>query len=391
MTEKTLVIPLVIKQLFQLILIAGFSLALPALAQTVSEAEYQAKLKTLQRNISELQQELNAVKGNRDQLLRELKNNETATGELLNKIEKIKRQLKAEEQALQSLHRKRTLLTEEQSAEKKQVAQQVRVAYRLGGQSNLKLLLNQNNPETVSRLLKYHDYFLAAHGNKIAAYVETLNQLKQIEPQILQNTQSLQYNRSQLQTRFQQLRSKQTEREKMLVRLNETIKSKDQELQKLASDRQHIEKLMTEIVATVGNQATFNNNAPFAALRGKLPWPASGKIAHSFGSERIAGKMQWDGVVIRATEGSPVKAIHHGRVVFADYLRGHGLLIIVDHGEGYMSLYAHNQTLKKTAGNWVEAGEVIAIVGSSGGQSQAGLYFEIRQHGQPTNPSGWCG
>ncbi|MEX1033351.1 MAG: peptidoglycan DD-metalloendopeptidase family protein [Cellvibrionaceae bacterium] len=177
----------------------------------------------------------------------------------------------------------------------------------------------------------------------------------------------------------------------MLARLNESIETKDQELQQLARDRQYIEQLMTEIVATVGHQNTFNSDAPFAELRGKLPWPAEGQIAHSFGSERVAGKMKWDGVLIRASEGEPVKAIHHGRVVFADYLRGHGLLIIVDHGEGYMSLYAHNQTLKKAVGNWVEAGEVIASVGSSGGQRQAGLYFEIRQHGRPTNPGTWCG
>lgn len=372
-------------------MMASLAFALSVSAQEVSEAEYQEKLRDLQKNIERLQKELNKVKGNRSQLLLDLENNETDIGELLEKIDRIKQELNSEEQALRELKQERELLAEEQSSQKKQIAQQVRAAYQLGGQSNLKLLLNQNQPDTVSRLLKYHDYFLDAHSQKISAYVDNINQLNEIEPRIVHNTESLQNSREQLQTRYQQLKSKQSERQKMLRQLNATISGKDQELQSLSLDRQHIEQLMDEIVATVGNQKAFNGNAPFAELRGKLPWPASGNIAHGFGSDRIPGKMKWSGVVIRATEGVPVKAIHHGRVVFADYLRGHGLLIIVDHGDGYMSLYAHNQNLKKTVGSWVEAGEIIASVGSSGGQSEAGLYFEIRQDGQPTNPNSWCG
>lgn len=381
----------VVKTIVRLVLIASLGFGLPIVAQEVSEAEYQAKLKDLQRNIKELQKELNTVKGSRDELLLDLKDNETDIGELLEKIDDIKQQLKSEEQTLNELKQKRELLAGEQSSQKKHIAQQVRAAYQLGGQSNLKLLLNQDKPETVSRLLKYHDYFLAAHSEKIADYVDNIKQLNEIEPQIVGNTQALQGSRAGLQNRYEQLKSKQNERQQMLARLNATIKNKDQELQTLARDRQHIEKLMEEIVATVGSQAVFNGDAPFSELRGKLPWPASGQIAHRFGSERIAGKMKWNGVVIRADEGAPVKAIHHGRVVFADYLRGHGLLIIVDHGDSYMSLYAHNQNLKKSVGSLVAAGEVIAQVGSSGGRSQTGLYFEIRQNGQPTNPNSWCG
>lgn len=372
-------------------LLACLSFALPAIGQENPEADYQAQLKVLQKNIQKLQKELEAVKGNREELLRQLKNNETEIGDLLEKIEEIKLELDSDEQALRDLHQRRDRLLGEQRTEKKHVAQQVRAAYQLGGQSNLKLLLNQNDPETVSRLLKYHDYFLTAHAAKISTYLSNIQELDAIEPQIRQNRLVLQQKRTRLQQRHDQLKTKNSEREKTLALLNNTIDSKDQELQKLARDRKHIEELMREIVTTVGHRGSFNNDAPFGQLRGKLPWPATGDIAHRFGSDRIPGKMRWDGVVIRATEGSPVRAIHHGRVVFADYLRGHGLLIIVDHGGGYMSLYAHAQSLKKGVGNWVEAGEVIASVGSSGGQQQAGLYFEIRQNGRPANPNGWCG
>lgn len=380
-----------IRKLLQVACLVGVAVAVPALAQNLTEAEYQEKLQALQQNIQKLQQQLDAVKGNREDLLRDLEENETEIGELLDKIENIKQQLKSEEQALQQLRDKRRRLAGEQVAQKKHVARQVRAAYLLGGQSNLKLLLNQNSPQTVSRMLKYHDYFLTAHTDKITTYLNTIEQLNGLEPRILRNTQSLQRSRAQLQSRHRELETRRAEREQLLAKLNETIQNKDQELRQLTRDREHIEKLMDEIVASVGDRGNFNRNAPFADLRGRLPWPAEGRIAHRFGSDRIAGKMKWDGVVIRAAEGTPVTAIHHGRVVFAEYLRGHGLLIIVDHGDGYMSLYAHNQSLKKKVGSWVEAGEVIARVGSSGGQSGAGLYFEIRRDGQPTNPGGWCG
>lgn len=385
-----------LKRCAQLALLGWLIIALPVFAQLsesemAAEADYQSKLKQLQKNIQSLQKELEAVKGNREELLRQLKSNETEIGDLLKKIDEIKQDLRSEEQALLDLNREREHLLGEQHNEKKHIAQQVRAAYQLGGQSNLKLLLNQNDPEVVSRLLKYHDYFLAAHTTKISTYLENIQRLDAIEPQILRNTQSLERNRAQLQSRYEQLSGKQRARQTTLARLNETINNKDEELQKLARDREHVEKLMQQIVETVGNRGYVNSGAPFADLRGKLPWPTAGKITHRFGTDRVPGKMKWDGVVIRASEGSAVKAIHHGRVVFADYLRGHGLLIIVDHGNGYMSLYAHNQSLKKNVGNWVEPGEVIASVGNTGGQQQAGLYFEIRQNGQPTNPSGWCG
>lgn len=376
--------------------LAIMALAWPALAQEadsrpkLSEQEYQQKLQALQQNIQQLQQQLNSVKGNREQLLQDLKKNETEIGKLLDKIDSIKQQLKSEEQALEDLRSRRSSLAEEQIAQKKQIAQQVRAAYLLGGQSNLKLLLNQDSPETVSRMLKYHDYFLAAHADKIATYLHTIEQLNAIEPRIVRRSESLQRNRADLQNRYAELKEKRRARQQTLAKLDATIQSKDQELQQLTRDREHIEELMAEIVDSVG-RGSFNNGAPFADLRGRLRWPAQGDIAHRFGSDRFAGKLKWDGVVIRAAEGSPVRAIHDGRVIFADYLRGHGLLIILDHGGGYMSLYAHNQSLTKTVGSRVEAGEVIARVGSSGGQQEAGLYFEIRRNGQPTNPSRWCG
>ncbi|MEX1033352.1 MAG: hypothetical protein WDZ30_08325 [Cellvibrionaceae bacterium] len=200
--------------LLRLILLAVLVFASAVAAQELSEAEYRAKLNELQKNIETLQEELNSVKGNRDELMRDLKNNETDIGELLKKIDNIKQELESEEQALKALHQKREQLAGEQQTQKKHVAQQVRAAYQLGGQSNLKLLLNQDKPDTVSRMLKYHDYFVAAHTGKIAGYIDNIVELNAIEPQILRNQESLQHNRQQLETRHQQLKNKRSEREK---------------------------------------------------------------------------------------------------------------------------------------------------------------------------------
>jgi septal ring factor EnvC (AmiA/AmiB activator) len=128
---------------------------------------------------------------------------------------------------------------------------------------------------------------------------------------------------------------------------------------------------------------------PFRALKGRMPWPAKGSLAGRFGMEKRGGLL-WDGVLISAPEGREVKAVHHGRVAFADWLRGFGLLLIIDHGDGYMSLYGHNQSLFKEAGDWVEQGEPVALVGNSGGRLDTGVYFGIRYQGRPVNPKHWC-
>jgi murein hydrolase activator len=188
------------------------------------------------------------------------------------------------------------------------------------------------------------------------------------------------------------LSNQQQQRLKTLAKLNTSIRNKDQQLKKLHKDRNHLERLFKEVsnVIITDNHQTAVNQQPFNKLRGKLPWPTIGRVSHKFGSSRNVGNLRWNGVMIKAQQGADVRAIHAGRVIFSDYLRGHGLLLIIDHGDDYMSLYAHNQTLFKDTGEIVVAGEVIANVGNSGGLSSAALYFEIRHRGKPTNPAHWC-
>lgn len=377
------------KLLYALCITALFNIA-PGFAQDLSEAEAQAKLQELQKSIEDMKQELDAVKNDRTRLLMDLEDNETEIGELQDKVDEIKRQLGDQQQSLRQLQQDKSLLLAEQSSQKKHVAQQVKAVYLLGRQSNIKLLLNQDGPEKVARVLKYYDYFLAARTDQLTRYQHNLNQLAKIEPQILRTTDTLQRNQKNLQQRHQQLQDKQAQRKRTLALLEKSISTKDQELEKLNQDRSAVEQLLARVSSFISDIPFKRSGQPFAQSRGKLSWPTKGKITHQFGSYRIANKLKWDGVVIHAEEGSEVRAIHEGRVVVADYLRGQGLLLILDHGGGYLSIYAHNRTLHKQAGDWVEAGEIIASVGSSGGQNQSGLYFEIRQNGKPVNPSRWC-
>lgn len=359
-------------------------------AQQPADADYESKLQQLQKSITALKNELSKVKSNRDKLQNDLQASEVDIGALVKKIEQLKGELASQKKQLAQLNQKQDELQLARQEQQQQIAEQINSAYRLGQQSQMKLLLNQEQPQKVARVARYYQYFLDARAEKIDTYLDTLAELEAIKPRIEARTEELLLSQQQLEQRHQQLSQAQAEREKNLARLSQSIQRKDDELKQKALDQQQLEKLIAEVAATITNLALPGDGEPFAKLRGKMPMPTQGKILKQFGSTKVAGKLNWEGVLISAQVGSEVKAIHYGRVVFANYLRGQGLLMILDHGDGYMSLYAHNQALLKEPGDWVRAGELIARVGNSGGQSESALYFEIRHQGKPTNPTQWC-
>jgi len=362
----------------------------PAMAQQSSDEDYQAKLLELQKSIKLLKGELQKVKGSRNDLQNSLQASEVDIGQLSGKIERLQGELASGKKQLLQLNRNRSELQSKRQEQQKTIGEYVNSAYRLGQQSQVKLLLNQQDPAELARTLKYYDYFIDARADKIDAYLETISELDSLEPRIEAKTHSIKASQKSLQQRRNQLLEKQQARQRTLAKLNASIQSKDEQLKSKARDQQRLEDLLKQVTEAIANLEIPGGDQPFAKRRGKMSWPSRGPITHAFGSDKAAGKLRWDGVRIKAALGSEVEAIHHGRVVFSDYLRGHGLLMIVDHGKGYMSLYAHNQVLLKELGDWVSSGETIARVGDTGGQTHAGLYFEIRHQGKPTNPSLWC-
>lgn len=360
---------------------------LPALAET--EAEQRKRLQALQKSIDSLRSELRGVKTDRNQLLNKLEDSEKAISDLSSKVEKLKKALEQQEQGLDELRDRKEQLKKDKQAQQDHVGEHINAAYRLGQQSNLRLLLNQQDPALVARNLKYFQYLTRARADKIDSYLATIDELQHVEQEIATQTAALRKNHDQLRNQRQQLVRQRDQRKDTLRQLEATIASKDERLRQMQHEQEQLEEVLRQVARLLHDIELPDNATEFAKLKGRLPWPARGAVTERFGSARVAGRMQWQGIVIRAEAGAPVHAVHHGRVVFSDYLRGHGLLLIIDHGTGFMSLYGRNQALYKEIGEWVDAGEVIASVGDSGGQAHASLYFELRHNGRPTDPQKW--
>ena len=291
---------------------------------------------------------------------------------------------------LASLEAQKTTLEQARQQQASRIAVELRTAWQMGQQGQIKVLLNQESPDTVARMMAYYRYFFAARNELLNQYRETLVELQVTEQSIASALKELGQRQTALAEQQKNLERAQKNRQLAVVKLNQSIAGKDAELKKLEQDQKELQDLLNAIEEAVVNLQVPDNYQPFSSARGKMPWPVPGRASHRFGNSRNEGKMRWQGVRIPGITGTPVKAIHHGRVVYADWLRGMGLLIIVDHGDDYMSLYAHNETLLKDVGEWVTAETPIATVGDTGGLDRPALYFEIRHRGKPTNPARWC-
>lgn len=374
------------------LIVAALLLAIASGAQVYAddEAKTRKQLNQISSEMGTLRKLLQQFKGQQSQLQNTLQQSEVNIGQIQTKIRQIEQQLTQQQAELTSLQQQRDKLQGAKKDQQKFIEQQILAAYQTGQQKKIKVLLNQENPEKVSRALTYYDYFNQARAEQIDSYIEIISELDIVEPKIIEKTTSLAQAKDQLGDERGKLLASQQARKQNLATINSAIKNKDQELQKMTKDRAELERVLAAVEKTIANISIPKEHQPFSTLKGKLEWPLKGKPSNRFGARRQDTSLSWQGLSIPATEGSPVSAIHYGRVVFSDWLRGSGLLLIIDHGGGYMSLYAHNQSLVKQTGDWVSPGEVIATVGNSGGQQQATLYFEIRHNGKPTDPASWC-
>jgi len=355
-----------------------------------SEAEdNREKFEKLRKQIETLKSELETTKTARDTLLKSLEKNEKQIGELNELNRKLEKQMEETRKKLQELREQKGALLEKKNSEEKLVGEYLSAAFQLGHQSELRVLLNQEDPARLARMLNYYQRFSLQSAQKIASYRNTVADLEAIEPRIEHESTALQSQYAELQQRRRALQNSQSDRKVLLVKLEGEYRGKQNQLQDLVKDRKRLEHLLNMVTEGINQQELNLRVSAFASLRGKMPWPTQGRLLHRFGSRRSVGGVEWQGLEIESKPGTAVVAVHRGQVVFADYLRGYGLLIIVDHGDGYMTLYAHNQYLYKETGEWVETGERIAAVGDTGGLKTSALYFELRHNGKPTNPQVW--
>lgn len=366
------------------------SLFYPAPAEARQAADEQ-QLKQLRTEIERIQRGLERTREERDAARDELRDREREVSALLASLKDIKdarRQEMRKQNALQGQRQQKQAQVQTQLQE---LGRHLRTAYAMGGQEHVKLLLNQEDPARISRVLVYHRYFTRARSERIASLQGTLADLAALEVQAEARAEALSRLAQEQAQQKQKLEQSRERQQAALAALNQRVTSQEQEIARLRKDEQRLSQLVKDIGATVAELPPLvGSNVRFRDYRGKLPLPVAATVTATFGSPKPVGGLSWKGVFLAAPAGREIRSVFPGRVAYADWLRGFGLLLILDHGEGYMTLYGHSQSLYKRVGEWVEAGETIGLVGNSGGHERPGVYFEIRQDGEPRDPLHWC-
>lgn len=373
--------------LLTLLLAAGSNVI--ASAQSKGQLKQQ-ELTQLRQDISALKKQLKQQQSEKTQIEKEIQQTEQLIADNARQIFSTEEQISLLNKRLSELNKKISRNNQQLIVQQQLLSGQLQASYSIGRQEYIKLLLNQQNPATISRIMSYYDYFHEARSQQIAEVNRLLQSIINDKQQISLTTQTLQNKQYQLQSEKKILLEQQSERNVLVAKLNTDIISKDKRLDNLLTNKKNLTLLITKLKQALDDIPVLPTEKPFSKQRGKLYWPAKGKVKKLFNHWRSVGKVKWQGHIIKAKEGVPVHSVSNGRIAYSDWLRGYGLIIIIDHGDGYMSLYGHNQTLLKEVGDWVESSEIIATVGSSGGLKSAGLYFEIRHDGKPSNPSRWC-
>lgn len=375
-----------------MLLLLALLLPTPLLAGATAadSRETSSRLDEVRKKIGELRSRLEGARDRQTRLREELRSSEIAIGEANRALREIEQQQRAKNAELRALGQRHEQARSELGRHRSALEQQIRASYAMGQQGHLKLILNQQDPAALGRMLTWYNYFNSARAEQIAEVSEALQQIAALEQEIAGEQQALERLHGEQSRQLEALEASRRNRGQVLAKIDAEIQTAEQSLETLLEDERSLAELVENLRAALARVPPEpSDHAPFSTLKGKLPWPVEGRIVARYGTHRRAESLPWRGIVIDAEEGREVKAVHGGRVVFSDWMRGFGLLIIIDHGHGYMSLYGYNQSLYKGVGDPVRQGETIATVGSSGGRDRPGLYFEIRHNGKPDNPSQW--
>jgi septal ring factor EnvC (AmiA/AmiB activator) len=377
------------------LLLSGAASAAPE--ETAADpGKAKAELGALRERIGALQEQLKSARSQESSLARDVSEVEQRIGVLNRNLREQQAQLQAREQRLDDLQDEYAQTSARLEEERRLLGRQLRAAYLLGRQEQVKLLLNQEDPARLGRTFVYYRYLNTARLSRIGQVENMLTELDALQQRIAAQREAVAASQERQAAELAELDRERQRRAALLVELQADIRSQGNELAQMQKDEKRLEQLLKELqralaeVAPAPPPADGGKPQPFSKLKRKLPWPVAGKLKAKFGERRDVGELRWRGAFIAAPANREVRAVAHGRVAFADWLRGFGLLIIVDHGNDYMTLYGHNQSLFKEVGDSVAPGEVIASVGDTGGMAQTGVYFELRHKGEPLDPQAWC-
>lgn len=348
------------------------------------------QIEAMEAEIEAYQRMLRKTEGERAKLENDLEDAEKGINHIQKQIIDIEQTIESGEDKVDQLRSEQSMLETRKKEQTGRIEEQIIAAYKLGRQESLKVVLNQEDLNEISRMLTYYDYVNRARVQEVERFAATIDRLEAVTEGIEQENALLITQRTELVDQRSRLADENRHRQTVLGELQRKLAETGGEIDKLQADRTRLEGLLERIISATERIAVPADGPPFRDMKGELLLPVQGSISQRFGAARNAGKMRWRGVLIDAPAGTPVYAVHHGQIVFADWLRGFGLLVIINHGQGYMSLYGHNQMIYRETGDWVVTGENIATVGDTGGQNETGLYFEIRIDGNPANPQLWC-
>lgn len=356
-------------------------ISLPSLAAN------QNQLEGVKQEISRQQSQLSSKQKKITSLQKSLKQQELAIAAAARKIHAAEGELSTLESSIRQLHGQLQQLQQQQFGQQEMLKELLNNHYRQGKNSQLASLLSGEDSTELDRMSVYAERLSAARVRALDELAVTTTELQLKQHQLKQQKQQQKNTLAELKTEKSKLEAEQRKRKKTVHTIKTQLKSDTQYLTELKTN----EKRLVDEIAKAKAAAEAARRVPMDGLakrKGKLPWPVKGKVLHKYGSSQ-QGELRWKGMVISKSAGSQVKAVYPGKIVFADWLRGYGLMLVIDHGKGDMSFYGYNQTLLKKVGDTVQANDAIALVGDSGGQDQSALYFEIRRKGSPTNPVSW--
>ncbi len=354
-------------------------------------AQKEAELRKVQARIERVRKAVNEDIEKRDRLSAGLRDAELSVQAARRRLDDLRAQRLEAEARLRKLESEKAARERELDGERAALAGELRAAYVNGREEQLKLLLNQEDPAAFGRMLAYYGYFGRARASRIEGIRDQLEHLALLREKIAGETTRLQDLEQEQESQLAGLRAAQDERARAVSAIDRQIKTRGGEIERLQSQSRALEKLIAELrKALEAVPPPAARPAPFEPLKGKLPWPVqSGRVLARFGQPRAGGSLKWQGMLIGTERGARVRAPFAGRVVYGDWLPGMGLMIVIDHGSGYMSLYGHNEELFRKVGETVAAGDAIGSVGDSGGHNQPALYFEVRRGRTPVNPEIW--
>ncbi|MDN6180461.1 MAG: peptidoglycan DD-metalloendopeptidase family protein [Halomonas subglaciescola] len=359
--------------------------ALPASGHA-DEASAKHKLDALGQEISAASERLGTTAEERSDAERKLKKVESALADIHQRLDDVQTQRRELTQESEALKKRRTRLEKTRQAQLNALGTQLAALYRLGDSPQLKLLLNQGNPAELDRMQAYLNRLSRARHKRLADIARLDEALSKNAAELADRRQRLDDANQTLKKESATLAQRTDKRRKLLATLGQREQSQAEHLAELKQNHEQAEQRLREIREQMARLSSPTPSTQMAQTRGDLPWPVQGTI--SAGYQRQKG-VHHNGITIGASAGTSVKAVHQGRVVFADWIRGFGNLLIIDHGDHIMTLYAHLQRFTHSAGEKVATGDVIGHVGDSGGQPRAALYFEVRQNGKPINPKRW--